>query len=47
MRTVNTLVGREAEPDLAGRQGRIEVVEQVGAGATDANIVLLWIWIRI
>jgi hypothetical protein len=33
--------GRADELDVARRQGRIEVVEEVGAGASDANIILL------
>jgi hypothetical protein len=38
---VNTLGGREDELDLGGGKGRKEVVEEVGAGATDANVILL------
>jgi hypothetical protein len=38
---LNTLGGREEELDLGGGKGRIEVVEEVGAGATDANVILL------
>lgn len=39
---MNTLGGgREEEPDLAGRQGRIEVVEEVGPRASDADVILL------
>jgi len=38
---MNTLGGREEELDLGGGEGRIEVVEEVGAGATDANVILL------
>jgi hypothetical protein len=37
---LNTLGGREEELDLSGGKGRIEVVEEVGAGATDANVIL-------
>jgi len=35
------LGGREDELDLGGGKGRKEIVEEVGAGATDANVILL------
>jgi len=40
---MNTLGGREEELDLGGGEGRIEVVEEVGAGATDANVIVLMV----